>query len=132
MDTGETMSIENAGRFRFPISICKKQVTTSENGFPKIEYPTILNAKAEIKTTRGMTLIANDTDFEKAYTRFSIRYPKHTQISRNMFVKYNGQYYSIEYLNNVDERNIELEMQCKLVDINKDGEVPTGFELNIT
>ena len=126
------MSIENAGRFRLPIAICKKQVTTSENGFPTINYPTILNAKAEVKTTRGMTLITNDTDFEKAYTRFTIRYPKNTRIDRNMFVKFNGQYYSIEYLNNVDERNIELEMQCKLVDINKDGEVPTGHELAIT
>ncbi len=117
------MSVENAGKYRHLIKICAPQRTTSANGFPKTNYATILNVKAEVKTTRGMTLIANDTDFKKAYTRFTIRYPKHVQIARNMRVLFNGQYYSIEYLNNVDERNVELEMQCKLVDINKDGQV---------
>ena len=33
-----------------------------------------------------------------------------------MYVEFKGRYYSIEYLNNVDEANIELEIQAKIVD----------------
>lgn len=69
---------------------------------------------AHVKTTRGMTLIKSNTDFEKAYTNFTIRYP-HTKIDRDMEIEFNGKVYTIEYLNNVDEANVELEMQCREV-----------------
>ena len=58
--------------------------------------------------------IYNSADFEKAYTNFTIRFPK-TEITRDMFIEYNSKIYSIEYLNNIDEANIELEIQGKLV-----------------
>ena len=74
----------------------------------------VLSPWANVKTTRGMTLIKNNTDFEKAYTNFTIRYP-HTPINRDMEIEYNGKTYTIQYLNNVDEANVELEMQCKEV-----------------
>ena len=61
-----------------------------------------------------MTLIRNGTDFEKAYTNFTIRYPK-TPINRDMIIVFRGKEYTIEYLNNVDEACVELEMQCKEV-----------------
>ena len=44
---------------------------------------------AHVKTTRGMTLIKSNTDFEKAYTNFTIRYP-HTKIDRDMEIEFNG------------------------------------------
>jgi SPP1 family predicted phage head-tail adaptor len=56
----------------------------------------------------------NNTDYEKALTRFTIRYPQ-TVITYDMIVKYRGKTYSIEYINNVDEANTELELQCKEV-----------------
>ncbi|WP_301082406.1 phage head completion protein, partial [Thomasclavelia cocleata] len=59
-------------------------------------------------------LIQNDTDFEKAYTNFTIRYPI-TVITRDMFIKFNNKTYTIEYLNNVNEDSIELEIQAKVV-----------------
>ena len=71
------------------------------------------------KTTKGFTLIANNTDFEKAYTNFTIRYSKKVEETyeknRKLNIKYREQLYSIEYMNNIDEANIELEMQCKKV-----------------
>ena len=69
---------------------------------------------AHVKTTRGFTLIKNNTDFEKAYTNFTIRFPQ-TSIDRDMEIEFKGKTYTIEYLNNVDEANVELEMQCKEV-----------------
>ena len=56
----------------------------------------------------------NDSDFEKAYTNFTIRYPK-SIIDRKMLVKYNDRIYTIEYLNNINEENVELEIQAKEV-----------------
>jgi hypothetical protein len=32
-----------------------------------------------------------------------------------MLIEYNSKIYSIEYLNNIDEANIELEIQAKVV-----------------
>jgi hypothetical protein len=33
-----------------------------------------------------------------------------------MLIEYNNKTYTIEYLNNVDENNIELEIQAKVVE----------------
>lgn len=106
--------IINAGKYNKKIEIIKVDSAKDNSGFPIGIEKTILSTFASIKTTKGFTLIANNTDFEKAYTNFTIRYPK-TLITRDMLIKFNGKLYSIEYLNNVNEANIELEMQCKLV-----------------
>ena len=80
----------------------------------------ILEPFSKVKTTKGYTLIANGSDFEKAYTNFTIRYSKKVEdayynSNRDVYVKYKDKIYTVEYLNNVDEANIELEMQCKRV-----------------
>ena len=74
----------------------------------------VLTSYAKVKTTSGFTLIQNASDFEKAYTNFTIRY-HNTSITRDMIIEYNNKTYTIEYLNNVNEANIELEIQAKLV-----------------
>ena len=104
----------NAGEYNKKISIFKEEVTEDNAGFPTKSKSVVLNAWAKMKTTKGFTLIANNTDFEKAYTNFTIRFPK-TKITRDMFIEYNSKTYSIEYLNNIDEANVELEIQAKLV-----------------
>ena len=104
----------NAGKYNKKISIVKKQEVKDSDGFVTYNEVTVLTPYANIKTTRGYTLIQNDSDFEKAYTNFTIRYPK-TLIDRKMLIKYNNRTYTIEYLNNVDEKNVELEIQAKEV-----------------
>lgn len=104
----------NAGKYNKKISIYKKVVQKDNDGFKQAQEVIVLTTYANIKTTRGMTLIMNDSDFEKAYTNFTIRYPI-TKITRDMFIKYNGKTYTIEYLNNIDEANVELEIQAKEV-----------------
>ena len=75
----------NAGKYKHKIQIYNAVVTTDSDGFQTttLSQTPVLSPKAEVKTTKGMTLIKNDTDFEKAYTRFTIRYPKHTTITRD-------------------------------------------------
>ena len=105
---------KNSGRYNKKITIVKDTVTKDDFGFPTVTETIVLQPYADVKTTRGYTLIASGSDFEKAYTNFTIRYPI-TVITRDMFVKFNGKKYSIEYLNNVNESNVELELQCKEV-----------------
>ena len=102
----------NAGKYNKKISIYQTTVTKDSAGFQSVTRTLILSPYANVKTTKGFTLIKNGTDFEKAYTNFTIRFP-HTAINRDMEIDFNGKTYQIEYLNNVDEANVELEMQCK-------------------
>ena len=102
----------NAGKYNKKISIYSVTVGKDSAGFMTKTRTLVLSPYASVKTTKGFTLIKNGTDFEKAYTNFTIRYP-HTALNRDMEIDFNGKTYTIEYMNNVDEANVELELQCK-------------------
>lgn len=104
----------NPGNYNKKITIFTITEIEDNAGFINKTENVILETFSKVKTTKGFTLIASGSDFEKAYTNFTIRYPK-TLITRDMFVRYNSKIYSIEYLNNIDEANIELEIQAKEV-----------------
>lgn len=104
----------NAGKYNKKISIYSVTVGKDSAGFMTKTRTLVLSPYASVKTTKGFTLIKNGTDFEKAYTNFTIRYP-HTALNRDMEIDFNGKTYTIEYMNNVDEANVELELQCKEV-----------------
>ena len=104
----------NAGKYNKRIKIYRTEIIKDAQGFQTESKTLILEPYAYVKTTKGMTIIANNSDFEKALTNFTIRYPQ-TEINRDMLVEFNGKTYTIQYLNNVDENNVELEMQCKEV-----------------
>lgn len=102
----------NAGKYNRKIKIYRASIQTDEAGFQTEARELVLATYASVKTTKGMTIIKNDSDFEKALTNFTIRFPK-VEINRDMIVVFKDKRYSIEYLNNVNEENVELEMQCK-------------------
>lgn len=104
----------NAGKYNHKITIYSVVVETDKDGFQSKRKSVILTPYASVKTTRGYTIIKNNSNFEQAYTNFTIRYPK-TQITRDMLIDFRGKTYTIEYLNNVDEKLIELEIQAKEV-----------------
>lgn len=105
----------NAGRFDHRIRVVKAVKTYDKDGLPITSRETILEPYASVKTTKGYTLIANNSDFEAATTNFTIRYPGNAIIDRDMLVEYAGKTYTIEYLNNVDEANTMLEIQARMV-----------------
>lgn len=110
----------NAGEYNKRISIYQIEEIEDSDGFVSKNEVIILEPFSKIKTTKGYTLIASGSDFEKAYTNFTIRYSKKVEeayynSTRSVYVKYKNNIYTIEYLNNIDEANIELEMQCKRV-----------------
>lgn len=106
--------VKNAGKYNKKITIYQVTKSKDADGFLIETEKVILEPYANVRTTKGFTLIANNSDFEKAYTNFTIRYPV-TKINRDMLIKFNNKIYTIEYLNNVDEANIELEIQAKEV-----------------
>ena len=107
--------VKNAGKYNHKIQIYETQVITDDDGFQSTERVLILSPYASVKTTKGMTLIKNGSDFEKALTNFTIRFPLQEELNRDMEIVFKGKTYTIEYLNNVDEAGVELEIQAKLV-----------------
>lgn len=104
----------NAGKYNHRIKIVRVVKEYDKDGFPVEREETVLEPWANVRTTSGYTLVKSGTDFEEASTNFTIRYPV-TAIDRDMRVKFNGKTYTIQYLNDVNEANIELEMQCREV-----------------
>jgi SPP1 family predicted phage head-tail adaptor len=102
----------NAGKYNKRIKIYSVTYGKDDKGYKTKTRTLVLSPYANVRTTKGMTIIKNNSDFEKALTNFTIRYPR-TVINRDMEIDFNGKTYTIEYLNNVDEANVELEMQCK-------------------
>lgn len=113
----------NAGKYRHKIIIYKIVKEKDNQGFPVETQSIVLSPYAYVKTTKGFTLIANDSNFEKAYTNFTIRYSQtvidayynSNNSNRDMFISFRNKTYKIEYLNNIDEENIEIEIQAKEV-----------------
>lgn len=105
----------NAGKYDHRIQIVKPKGGHDAEGFPVTVDEPVLEAWASVRTTSGYTLIKSGTSFEAATTNFTIRYPPTTEIDRDMVVLFDGRRYDIQYLNNVDYANIELEIQAKEV-----------------
>ena len=114
----------NAGKYKYKISIYQVIEGKDSQGFPSVQEKLILEPYANVKTTRGFTLIKNDSNFEKAYTTFTIRdsqtlenayYTALNDVNsnRDMFILFRNKRYKIEYFNNIDEECVELELQAK-------------------
>lgn len=113
----------NAGKYNRKITIYEVVTTKDAQGFPTESTSIVLQPYASVKTTRGFTLIANNSNFEEAYTNFTIRYSQTVvnayynslNSNRDMLIGFRNKTFKVKYLNNVDERNVELEMQAKEV-----------------
>ena len=111
----------NAGKYNKKIIIYQVVDDKDSGGFPLQVEQEVLTTYASVKTTRGFTLIANNSDFEKALTNFTIRYSQTVEdayynsdySNRDMYVIFRNKKYIVQYLKNVDENRVEIEMQCK-------------------
>lgn len=111
----------NAGKYNKKIVIYQLVDGKDSAGFPVQTEQVVLTTYASVKTTRGFTLIANNSDFEKAFTNFTIRYSQTVEdayynsanSNRDMYVMFRNKTYIVQYLKNVDEARVEIEMQCK-------------------
>lgn len=113
----------NAGKYNRKITIYQVVDGKDAQGFKTQQEVVVLEPYAAIKTTKGFTLIANNSDFEKAYTNFTIRYSatvvnayyNANDSNRDLLIGFRGKTYKVQYLNNVNEEDVEIEMQAKEV-----------------
>ena len=113
----------NAGKYNRIIVIYEIVEGIDQAGFPASVEKEILTTYAEVKTLRGYTLITNNSDFDKAYVNFTIRYSQtvydtyydSNNSNRDILINFRNKVYKVEYLNNIDFANVELEMQAKEV-----------------
>ena len=113
----------NAGKYNRRIVIYEIIEGIDEGGFPAPVEKEILTTYADVKTLRGYTLITNNSDFDKAYVNFTIRYSQTVEetyynsnnSNRDILISFRDKVYKIEYLNNLDFTNVELELQAKEV-----------------
>lgn len=113
----------NAGKYNRKITIYQIVDGTDAQGFKEPQKVVVLEPYAAVKTTKGFTLIANNSDFEKAYTNFTIRYSETVvnayynadDSNRDLLIDFRNKTYKVQYLNNVDEQDVEIEMQAKEV-----------------
>ena len=125
--------IINAGKYNKKITIVKKIPNKLRDGTQgEGRLVPILECYAQIKTTRGYTIIRNDSDFENAKICFFFFFSKkvddaynkgiyiendeekHTSL-RNLLVIFKGNQYVVEYFNNIDLDNLEIELQTRRV-----------------
>lgn len=113
----------NAGKYNRKIVIYEIVEGIDGSGFPANVEQEILTTYAEVKTLRGYTLITNNSDFDKAYVNFTIRYSQKVydayynsnNSNRDILINFRDKVYTVEYLNNIDFANVELEIQAKEV-----------------
>ena len=113
----------NAGDFRYKIRVYQIARQKDAQGFMQEVETEVLQPYAAVKTTKGFTLIVSNSDFEKAFTNFTIRYSQtivdayynSDNSNRDLRIDFRGKSYKVQYLNNVDEANVMLEMQAKEV-----------------
>ena len=113
----------NAGKYNRKITIYEVVTGKDAQGFPTETTSVVLQPYAAVKTTKGFTLIANNSNFEEAYTNFTIRYSatvvnayyNSVNSNRDLLISFRNKTYAVKYLNNIDERNVELEMQAREV-----------------
>lgn len=111
----------NAGKYNRRIQIYIEKDGTNQNDIKTRVIENVLETYASVHTTKGYTIIKNNSDFEKALTNFTIRYSStvenayysNAESNRNMYISYRGKTYHVEYLRNIDEENVEIEIQAK-------------------
>lgn len=112
----------NAGKYSKKIKILKIVPKIVEGNRTEAEEE-VLTCFASVKTLKGYTLLTLGSDFECAYTNFTIRYSKNVlkahyeseDCNRKLHIKFNSKLFRVDYVNNINEKNVELELQAKAV-----------------
>ena len=91
----------NAGKYNKLITIYRTIVERDKDGFKNEVRIMVMQTYASVKTTRGMTIIKNDSDFEKAYTKTALAIPKVKSPSISTMAGFNFIFFiTISYLLN--------------------------------
>lgn len=103
----------NPGEFNKKIQIIKKEELQNENGFPVSTDKIVRTCYAKYSNTSGTEIMKAGTEFSSAKMRFLVRYSS-AKIDTDMFVRYAGKNYNIEYINPYGDNREYLEIWTSL------------------
>lgn len=103
----------NPGELNKKIQIIKKEETQNENGFPVVADKVVRTCFAKYSNTSGTEILKAGTEFSSAKMRFLVRYSP-VEIDTDMFVRYGGKDYNIEYVNPYGDSREYLEIWTSL------------------
>lgn len=88
----------NPGKLDKKIQIIKIQEKQDKDGFPALSESVVRECFAKYSKTSGSEIIKSGTEFSDARARFLVRHSP-IEIDTDMFVRYAGKDYNIEYIN---------------------------------
>ncbi len=103
----------NPGELKHSIQVIKMIKTQDEDGFDIEAEEIVRSCKAKISQRSSKEIFDAGADTSFTTKRFLVRFSK-KEITTDMFVKYKGDYYQIEYTNNYEESNEYMEIIATL------------------
>lgn len=105
----------NPGKLNKRIEIIQKISSgINSNGFPlPPEEKVVRRCFAKITNTSGSEIIKANSEFSEAKKRFLVRYSD-TEISTDMYVRYNGKDHDIKYVNPYGDNKEYIEIWTEL------------------
>lgn len=84
----------------------------NKNGFPERKETVVRSTYAKVTRTKISEIMKAGREINVTKCRFLVRYSK-KEITHGMFVKYQGKYYQIEYVNNYGDSNEYIEIMTE-------------------
>lgn len=105
----------NPGELNRKIQIVQKKEIQDqdEDGFPILKDEVVRTCWARYSNTSGSEILKAGTEFSSAKARFLVRYSP-TEINTDMFVRYMGKDYNIEYINPYGDSKEYMEIWTSL------------------
>lgn len=109
------MIIYNPGEFRNLIRIETATLTNNSDNIPVKEWDIIHQCRAKIINISGKEVVLSQGESFKDSKRFIIRYSRSVKITTSDRIFYNGEYYDIKYVSDIQERHNYIEIVAEVV-----------------
>jgi SPP1 family predicted phage head-tail adaptor len=102
----------NAGELNKRIQIIARVESLDSAGYPTITERIVRSCWAKFSQTSGTEMVRANADFGEVKTRFLVRWTS-TPVDRKMLVRFRGEDYEIQYINDYGGSREYLELWCR-------------------
>ena len=102
----------NAGKLNKRIDIIQIEKELDRDGYETVKETVVRRPWAQFSQTSGTELTKANADMSEVMVRFLIRWSS-TPLSRKMVVRYAGDDYEIEYINEYGDSREYVELWCR-------------------
>lgn len=104
----------SAGKLNKRVEILRVSTLRDKNGYPTETETVIRRPWAQFSRTSGTEALKSGADLGEIKARFLLRASR-TEISRKDRVRYRGQVYEVEYVNDYGDGGEYVELMTKLI-----------------